>query len=139
MAQTDPQAAGSGSATSLDRVGRLNPSENLVGDPGGVSVSAIGVELLPLGFAPFGEIVRVNVNADHAHAFCLKTFAANFGCRQPLIVGPMEFVAVLEHGSKPVEVLTLEPHHAGGLNRLGHMGAPLVGNAAIVATEGGAA
>lgn len=109
---------------SLDRTGRLNTCKNLVHDESGVSVSAIGVELMPLGFAPFGEIVRVNVNADHAPAFCLKTFAADFGCGQPLIVGPMEFVTVLKHEQQPSPVLSPVPDHAGCLNASCHVRTP---------------
>lgn len=80
---------------SVRDVGRLDAGDHFVGDPSGVGVSAVGVEILPLGFAPYGEIVRVNVNADHAHAFCLQSFATKFSGGQPLIVGPMEFVTVL--------------------------------------------
>ena len=124
---------------SLDSAWRLDTGENLVGNPVGVGASTVSVEIFPVGFAPNGEIVRVKVNADHAHAFCLKTFAADFGSGQPLVVGPMEFLTVLEHGAKPVEVLALEPHHGGGTDGLSHAGTPFVDGAATVAEQGGAA
>lgn len=95
---------------------RLDTCDGLVGNETGVGASTVGVEFQPLGFAPFGEIVRVQVNADYAPAFCLESFAASFGGGQPLIVGPMEFVAILKHGAQPDVVLALEPDHAGSLN-----------------------
>ncbi len=133
MAQQQTAGTADGCTESLNRVGRLHASEHLVGDKCGIGVSTVGVEFLPLGFAPHGEIVRVNVNADHAHAFCLETFAAGFGRGKPLIVGPMEFVTVFEHGAEPLEVLSLEPNHAGGLNTLGHHESPEGSDAANVA------
>lgn len=129
----------SGTSRSLDPIRRLRAGENLVSDVGGVGASAVGVELLPMGFAPLGEIVRVKVNADHAATFCLERFAADFCSGQPLIVGPMEFVTILKHFSQPVEVLPLEPHHASGLNALGHTETPEVEDVATVAQQGGAA
>jgi len=69
-----------------------------------------------LGFAPLGELLRVKVYTEDLASFCLERFAAGFGCLQPLIVGPMEFVAVLAHGAKDRECLAREPRESHDLH-----------------------
>lgn len=71
-----------------------------------------GIEFQPLGFAPFGEIVRVNVYSNNTSALTLETFVSGLSRFQPLRVGPMEFVAILEHGADAEEVFRLEPSHS---------------------------
>lgn len=104
----------------LFRCRSLNAGQCLVGDQARVLHAGVGVELHPLGHAPLGEIVRVNVYADDPQSFDLLGFAAGFGCAQPLIVGPMEFVTVLEHGPQADKVLGLEPGHTDDLYLSSH-------------------
>lgn len=79
----------------------MNASIGSVGmlpsDLGGEEPSCLGIDIQPLGSTPAGELVRIDVCADHAKSFCLKAFASLFGGPEPLIVGPRQFVAVLEN------------------------------------------
>jgi len=94
----------------------LGTSDCLVGDEASVLVSCFGIEFHPVGFAPFGELVRVNVYAHDPMALGFELLASALCGGKPLLVGPMEFVAVLEQGAKPVEVLGLVPSHTDDLN-----------------------
>lgn len=122
-------------APSLDGIGRRQTGQHLVGNLAGVAHACVGVEIHPLGNAPAGEIVRVNVYADDAQAFDLVRFAAGFGCAQPLIVGPMEFVTVLEHGAQTDKILPLEPRHADRAHLIDHASTPIRCDELIVAEE----
>jgi len=118
---------------------RLHAQQGFVGDQARVLHAGVGVEIHPLGYAPLGEIVRVNVYTDDPQSFDLLGFAAGFGCAQPLIVGPMEFVTILEHGPQADKVLGLEPGHTDDLHLSSHaVPSDVVGEHCIVA-EGCAA
>jgi hypothetical protein len=84
----------------------------LVGESG----ASVGIELLPICSTPAGKLVRVNVYTDDASAATLKFVAALFGINEPLLIGPMEFVAILKHGPQPNEVFGREPDHRNNLN-----------------------
>lgn len=120
LAAAIDQANAPAVANLLHRAGRLNTRQDLVGNFAGIAHTCVGVEIHPLGSAPVGEIVRINVHADDPQSFDLLSFAAGFGCPQPLIVGPMEFVTVLEHGAQAGEILRLEPGHADDLHLGSH-------------------
>ena len=94
----------------------ISTTQHLDGISISEDISCISVEFQPLGFTEFGELVRGYVNADHAVSFCLKSFAALVSSHEPLIVGVMEFVTILEHGAKTSEVLGFVPSHADNLN-----------------------
>jgi hypothetical protein len=78
--------------------------------------SCFGVEFHPVGFAPFGEIVRVNVYTNNPDPLALNVFAASFCGHQPLFVGPMEFIAILKHGSQTSESIFSVPSHSSDAN-----------------------
>lgn len=93
----------------------LTTSSNLVSHEACVLSACVGIEIQALGFAPFGEIVRVYINANDADASAFQLLLASKSGLQPLRVGAVEFVAILEHGSEFDEVLGLEPSHTGDL------------------------
>lgn len=114
-------------AADQDERTELQPTgDGAVGGLIGKRHATVGVELQPLGLAPLGEIVRVNVCPNDPDAFDLLSFAASFGGSQPLIVGPMEFVTILKHGHEAGPVVTGVPGHADGLNL--HGTSPVVGS-----------
>jgi hypothetical protein len=77
--------------------------DDLVRDPRRELLTTAGVEFQPLGFAPRGEIVLVEVRPNDESAFDFLAFATDFCGHEPLVVGPMQFVAVLEHHAQRVE------------------------------------
>lgn len=109
------------SAGALVGSGRLACTEGLVRDEARVLASSIGIEFQPLGLAPGGELVRVKVSADNFHPLSLERLAACLSSSQPLIVGVMEFVTILEHGAHLGEVLALEPGESYGLDLHGEL------------------
>ena len=94
----------------------VSTGNHLISDPTGVFVPSVGVDFHPLGFTPFGELIRVYVYTENPDVFCLKTFARLLSSHEPLIVGRMEFVTILEYGTKPDEVLALIPRNTDCLN-----------------------
>ena len=100
----------------------LLAENDLVGHETGELVPCFGVEFHPVGHAPFGEIVRVNVYAHHPDPIGFQALAASFSGGQPLMVGPMEFLAVLKHPQEPVKVLGPVPGHTDNASR--HMQPP---------------
>lgn len=107
--------------------GELQPTgDGAVSGLVGKRHATVGVELQPLGLAPLGEIVRVNVCPNDPDAFDFLSFAASFGGSQPLVIGPMEFVTILKHGHETGPVVTGVPGHADGMDL--HGASPVVGN-----------
>lgn len=100
----------------LSAAGNAAASGELRRDEVGVPHTSFGVELQPLGFAPFGEIVRVQIHTENPDALCLESLAVPLGRGKPLIVGPMEYVTVFEHGAKNGEGFTSEPRKSSNLN-----------------------
>lgn len=86
------------------------------GNQGGEGIASFSIELQPLGFAPFGELVRVKVYADHPDAAGFERLAALFCGQQPLLIGPMEFVAILKQGAQAGEIPGGVPDHPDDLS-----------------------
>lgn len=74
----------------------LDSTDSKHGAPIGKGPATGGIELLPLGMTPRGELVRVNISTDYPEAFDLLKLSKALGGCEPLIVGPMEFVTVIE-------------------------------------------
>lgn len=94
----------------------ISTTEHLSGIEAGEFLPCVGVDFEPLGSTPFGKLVRVYVHANYPATFCLKSFASLLSSHEPLIVGDMEFVTILEHGAKTDEVLGFVPGHTDNLN-----------------------
>ncbi|MDO9105200.1 MAG: hypothetical protein Q7U57_09595 [Methylovulum sp.] len=77
----------------------IGTRNDLVSDHTGVLVSCIGVEFQPLGYAAFGELVRINVYAENPMSLDLESLFICLGGCKPLVVGPMEFVTILKHAA----------------------------------------
>ena len=107
----------------------LHPGNHLLSLPYGKSSAPLGVEFVPMGFTPEGEVLRVYVNANDEQAFCLEDFAAFFCGGKPLVIGPMEFVAIFKHDAQGGVVLPFEPRHADRCLGLGHESAFLLNKA----------
>ena len=75
----------------------LDPRDCLVRDEARELCSCFGIEFHPVCLTPFGELVRVNVYTDDANTLGLEFLSSCLGGGKPLMVSPVEFVAVLEH------------------------------------------
>ena len=93
------------------------------GDPisyeSGVSLSCYGIDLIPIGNAPFGKLVRVNVYTDDPDPLALIAFAHSFSEREPFFIGRTEFIAILEDGKESGECFGPVPGNAENLNSHG--------------------
>lgn len=74
--------------------------------------STCGIEIQPLGHAPFGEIVKVNVHSENPDHLSLEALLTSLGGCQPLRIGPMEFVTILKHSAEPEIIVGPIPGHA---------------------------
>lgn len=88
--------------------------------PVGLSVgevhATLGIEAAPMGDAPGGEGIRVNVGFDDNVSLSDISLAALFGMILPLQKGAMELVAVGEKCHQPIVISFTIPDHAYGLD-----------------------
>jgi len=90
--------------------------QGLEGAPVGESHTTLGVEVMPVCGTPRGECIRVNFCTNHPGALGHYALACLLGCGVPLVIGPMEFIAVREHCPEPGEIVPAEPGYTDNLN-----------------------
>jgi hypothetical protein len=84
------------------------PENRLSGDPTGVELTTLGIDLMTVRLAPLGEIDRINVYSQNP-ALSLVECLEFLGLREPLIIGSRQAFAVNEHGAHVLVVLGFEP------------------------------
>ena len=81
--------------TKINALPRRNSLEQLRYEVG-ITSTCFGLEIQPVCFAPYGEVLRVNVHADDPNPEALLTFAKTLSGGEPCFVGPTEFITVLK-------------------------------------------
>lgn len=100
----------------MNTITTLSAGHGPISDDAGVSLACFGIDVMPLGSTPLGELVKVNINFDYADALSAEALITSISIDKPLRIGDGQFVTIFKQSAQPVVAFSAEPSHTHNQN-----------------------